>query len=239
MHGDLDKFRGRRMVLAGKVFRLREDLPLPEIAAKLKDFRREEAYDEDAFHASMVTEVKGLSLNGDTLQGIFSQDLIGYVSHHGERMPTPRTLETSFAFVRRGERVMLLVMERKFLANNIANKLSEVLFVTSGYITEASIPPEVLKSFHEQNPDDSKVVFFDDVDIPNVSKLSLYGSGLMNTALYNDYLSHGKIWYIVMTSKKSGNIVGITRNAAVTIFNRVDKANFLRYVVDEVFPLIK
>ena len=40
-------------------------------------------------------------------------------------------------------------MERKSLANNITNKLSEVILITTGYIIEASILPEILKTFHE------------------------------------------------------------------------------------------
>ena len=172
------------------------------------------------------------------LKGVFAQDIITYIFHHGERIPTPKTLEVSFAFVEQEARTLLVVMERKFLANNIANRLSEALFISSGYIIETSIPPEVLKGFHEKNPENTKIIFFDDVDIPNVSKLSLYGSGLMNTALYNDYSGHGSIWYIVVTSRKHGSIVGITRNSVVTIFNKMDKAEFLDYVIEEVFPLI-
>lgn len=225
--------------MAGKVFRLRENMSLSSIAAKLKNFKREELYDEDPIHTKLLTEIHSLFMKEGLLQGVFAQDIITYIFHHGERTPTPRTLEISFAFVEQKERTLLVVMERKFLANNIANRLSEALFITGGYITGASIPPEVLKDFHEKNPENTKIIFFDDVDIPNVNKLSLYGSGLMNTALYNDYCGHGKIWYIVMTSRKHGSIVGITRNAVVTIFNRVDKTEFLNYVIGEVFPLIQ
>lgn len=227
------------MVVAGKIFRLREKMDLSAIAAKLKSFKREESYDEDPIHVKLLTEIQSLALKESLLQGVFAQDIITYIFHHGERTPIPKTIETSFAFVEQKERILLVVMEKKMLANNIANRLSEALFITTGYVTEASISPEVLRNFHERNPEDTKITFFDDVDIPNVNKLSLYGSGLMNTALYNDYCSHGKIWYIVITSRKHGNIVGITRNAVVTIFNRVDKADFLNYVIDEVFPLIQ
>ena len=214
-------------------------MELSAIAAKLKSFKREESYDEDPIHVKLLTEIQNLALKESLLQGVFAQDIITYVFHHGERIPIPKTIETSFAFVEQKERTLLVAMEKKLLANNIANRLSEALSVTTGYVTEISISPEVLRNFHERNPEDTKIIFFDDVDIPNVNKLSLYGSGLMNTALYNDYCSHGKIWYIVITSRKHGNIVGITRNAVVTIFNRVDKTDFLNYVIDEVFPLIQ
>ena len=227
------------MVFAGKIFRLRQGLKLPDIQGKLKGFKKEEPFDEEPLHIGLLTEIYDLTLEKNSLKGVYAQDTVTYIYHHGERTPTPTTLEIPFAFFQEERRVMLVVMEKKLLANNIANRLSEALFVTSGYITEANIPPDVLKSFHEQNPEDTKVTFFDNVDIPNVNKLSLYGSGLMNTALYNDYCSRGKIWYIVMTSRKYDMIVGITRNAVVTIFNNVDQADYLDYVVKEVFPLIE
>ncbi|MFH0897217.1 MAG: hypothetical protein V1850_04120 [Candidatus Bathyarchaeota archaeon] len=125
------------------------------------------------------------------------------------------------------------------VSNNIANKLSEALFITSGYVSEARIAPDTLRNFHEQNPSNTKIIFFDDVDIPNISKFSLYGSELLNTALYNDYCSRGKIWYIVVTSKRGGNVVGITRNGVVTIFNNIDRNGYINYIISEAFPLIQ
>lgn len=227
------------MVSAGKVFRLREKMELSTIAAKLKNFRKEESFDEESLHTKLLTEINDLALKQDRVEGTYSEDKVFYVFHRGERMPIPRTIEVPFAFVKRDETILLIVMERKLVANNIANRLSEALFVTSGYITEVKIPPDVLRDFHEKNPENTKVIFFDDVDLPNISKLSLYGSELLNTALYNDYCSRGKIWYMVMTSKKSGNIVGITRNVVVTVFNNIDKSGYLSYIIDEVFPLIQ
>lgn len=227
------------MVLVGKIFRITENMKLPDIAYKLKNFRKEEPYNIDSSHFNLITEIHSLTLMKNQIQGVFAQDIITYIYHHGERIPTPTTIETTFAFVEQKERLFLVVMERKFLANNIANKLSEIIFITTGYITEASIQPEILKIFHEQNPENTKIIFFNDIDIPNINKLSLYGSGLINSTLYNDYCNHGKIWYIVITSKKQGNIVGITRDAVVTVFNRIDKTDFLSYVIDEISPLIK
>lgn len=227
------------MVSAGKVFKLREDLELPLIATKLKNFRREESFDEETLHTKLVTETRDLALKDNRLGGTYIEDRISYVFHHGAQVPVPRTLEVPIAFVKQKEMTLLIIMERKLIANNIANRLSEALFTTAGYITEARIAPETLRTFHEQNPSNTKIIFFDDVDIPNISKLSLYGSELLNTALYNDYCRRGKIWYIVVTSKKGGNVVGITRNSTVTIFNNIDREGFLNYVVGEVFPLIQ
>jgi hypothetical protein len=88
-----------------------------------------------------------------------------------------------------------------------------------------------------KNPEDTKITFFDNVDIPNVDKLSLYGPDLINTSLFVDYAKHGDLWYVVARSKAFGYVVGTTRDASVTIFNLTDKDKYLEYVHKEVYSL--
>jgi len=228
-----------RLVSAGKVFKLKEKTDFQSLAAKLKNLRKEEQYNEDNYNFSLQTEVRDLSLDDRVLRGVFSWDIITHIFHRGKNIPVPKTIEASFSFARKEEIMFLTIVEKKSLANNIANQLSEALFITAGNIVESKISPEVLRSFHESNPEDTKVIFFDDIDIPNINKLSLYGSALLNTSLYNDYCDHGQIWYLVFKSKKHGNIVGLTRDTVVTIFNQIEDSDFIDYVMDEIFPLVK
>ena len=72
-----------------------------------------------------------------------------------------------------------------------------------------------------------------------MDKLSLYGPDLNNTSLFGDYLKHGNLWYIVASSKQTGYVVGITRDASVTIFNLADKDKYIEYVTKEIYPLIQ
>ena len=51
-------------------------------------------------------------------------------------------------------------------------------------------------------------------------------------------MKHGNLWYVVARSKASGYVVGITRDASVTIFNLADKPKYLEYVTKEVYPII-
>jgi hypothetical protein len=132
----------------------------------------------------------------------------------------------------------LAVFEKKERANNVANQLSKILFLLPGRILEVRIEPDTIKKYHEEHMEDAKVLFFDDVDIPNISKLSLYGSGLANTALYSEYLTHGKLWYIVMRSKKFGYIVGFTRNGIVVSFTKIEIKDLSSFVKTEIFPLL-
>jgi len=226
------------MVLAGKVFIIKEDADLPTISGKLKGYRSEDEFAYGEQKVPLVTEVTGLALSPDALQGTFSHDVAFEVRHRDGSKLVTKTLDAPFLFARHGERIYLIVLEKKAMANNIANMMSKILFIAAGSIVEAKIEPKTLKRFHEQNPEDTKVMFFDGVDIPNINKLSLYGSGLADTALYNEYSSRGSIWYMVFKSRRYGIVVGVTRSSVVTAFSEVKEAEFLSYIKEEVFPLI-
>jgi len=225
------------MVVAGKIFKLSEPLSTPDIASKLEGYRTEEDYEEGDYKFTLVTEVVGLLSRGSMVKGVYSHDYVTQVFHRGKVIPTPRTVEAVVSFAQHGETTLLTIVEKKRLANFIANKLSEVLFEKMGIIVEARISPETLKEFHLKNREDTKIAFFDNVDIPNVNKLSLYGPDLINTSLFEDYGKHGDLWYVVARSKEYGYVVGITRDASVTIFNMAEKEKYLEYVTKEVYPL--
>jgi hypothetical protein len=225
------------MVVAGKIFRLSEPLSIAEIASRLEDYHTEESYEEGDYKFALVTEVVGLLPKENMLRGIYSHDYVLHVFHRGKVVSLPRTVEALFSFAQREGITFLAVVEKKRLANFIANKLSEILFEKMGGIVEARIPPEILKEFHLKNPEDTKITFFDNVDIPNVNKLSLYGPDLISTSLFEDYCKHGDLWYVVARSKEYGYVVGITRDASVTIFNLTEKERYLEYVAKEIYPL--
>jgi len=226
------------MVVAGKIFKLSEALEIAEIAARLDGYRKEEEFEEGDYNFPIVTEVAGLLPKGKTVSGVISHDYVIYVFHRGKTAPLPRTVEAMFSFAETEGKVFLVVVEKKRVANFIANKLSEILFEKTGAIVEARIPPETLREFHLKNKEDTKITFFDNVDIPNVDKLSLYGPDLINTSLFEDYTKHGDLWYVVARSKDTGYVVGITRDASVTIFNLAEKQKYIEYVSKEIYPVI-
>jgi len=226
------------MVVAGKVFRLSEALPIEELASKLQGYRTEEEYEEGEYRFKLVTEIVGLTTKNSNLRGIYSHDYIIHVFHRGKVVPLPRTIEAIFSFTELKDATLLTIVEKKRLANFIANKMSEIIFGKAGLIVEVRIPPETLRDFHLKNPEDTKITFFDNVDIPNINKLSLYGPDLINTTLFEDYCKHGDLWYIVTRAKKYGYVVGITRDSSVTVFNLTDKEKYLEFIEKEICPLV-
>jgi len=226
------------MVVAGKIFRFSEQLPMAEVAAKLDGYHTEEPYEEGDYNFTLVTEVAGLLPKENTLTGVYSHDYVMHVFHRGKTAPLPRTVEALFSFAQVADTTFLTIVEKKRVANFIANKLSEILFEKVGGVVEARIPPETLREFHLKNREDTKITFFDNVDIPNVDKLSLYGPDLINTSLFEDYTKHGDLWYVVARSKETGYVVGVTRDASVTIFNLAEKNKYVEYVTKEIYPII-
>ena len=226
------------MVVAGKIFRLVEPLSLAETASKLDGYRTEEPYEEGDYRFTLVAEVVGLLQKKNMLRGVYSHDHVINVFHRGKVMPMPRTVEALFSLAEQEDATLLTIVEKKRSANFMANKLSEIAFEKVGGIVEARISPETLSEFHLKNREDTKITFFDNVDIPNVNKLSLYGPDLINTSLFEDYSKHGDLWYVVTRSKEYGYVVGLTRDASATIFNVTDKEKYLEYVTKEIYPLI-
>ena len=226
------------MVLAGKVYRLAEELGLEGVEERLKGYRREEEFSEGDHRLELLTEVERLSRTSLGLEGVLSYDRVLWIPRRGEIVPTVRTYTAPFLFSTFRGQTLLVVVEKKHRADRLADLLSEILFEGVGGILEVRIPPENLQHYHEENPEGTKVVFFQDLDFPGIEKLSLYGESLSSTSAYDEMLGHGKIWYVVVTSKRYGYVVGVTGDGIVTVFSRCEVEDFLKYVVEEVFPLI-
>jgi len=233
------------MVLAVKVFEVKEKMELPLMARKLKDFREEEPYESGGKKLDLRTEILDLKMEGGSLTGIFSRDFVLSRYYRRGVVEVPVTEEVPFWIRPFRGRTFLAVLApskargvKKLLTNYVANKLSEVLFLKTGAIVEGRITHETLRELHESNPQATKLIWFDDVDIPNVGKVALAGSALADSRLYREYLEHGKIWYAVFEFKKYHMVVGITRNCVVTTFSRVELKDFLECVFGEILPLI-
>jgi len=226
------------MVTAGKVFKVAQSISLSDVMSKLKDFKTQEEYKEGDYKFTLVTEIMNLNLRENTVTGVYSHDYVLHVFHRGKIVPLPKTVEAMFTINQFKKQLFLTVVEKKRIANFIANKLSEIIFEKVGGIIEARIPPETLRGFHTKNPEDTKITFFDNVDIPNVDKLSLYGPDLVGTTLFDEYSKHGDLWYIVARAREYGYVVGVTRDASVVVFNLTDKNKYLEYVTKEIYPLI-
>lgn len=226
------------MVRPAKIFRIAEDTDLGFIARKLKDFREEEVYESNGREGQLITEVTDLETEDGTLYGVFTRDDLVSIYHRDGEIEVPKTRETKLVFQERKGEIFLAILEEKPKSNRIANELSEAIFLSAGKIVEAKIAEETLKELHESNPRATKVIYFDNVDIPDVGKLALYGPSLADSSLYQEYLDHGNIWYAVFEIKEKGITVGVTRNSVIVLFSKLETHEFIEFVLEDILPLV-
>jgi hypothetical protein len=235
------------MVLPAKIFEIKEETNFGLTLQKLKDFHEEEKYEtNDGKTFSLITEILDLTLRENLISAIFSADFMRSRYYRRQLVETPVTEEAAFWITRYQNRIFLIVVApsvargvKKLLSNHVANKLSKILFITPRAILETKIPNETLQTLHESNPKASRLIWFDQVDIPGVEKLCLAGSDLADTQLYQDYMAHGQIWYVVFEAQKRGITMGITRNSVVTLFSKTTKDELINYISEDLLPLIK
>lgn len=226
------------MVSPAKIFRIAEDADLGFIARKLNDFHEEEPYESGGQTFKLITEVTDLESEDGTLHGVYSHDTLISIYHRDGEVEVPETRETRLVFQERKGEIFLVVLDEKPKANRIANEVSEILFLKAGGIVEARIHEETLKELHESNPRATKVIYFDNVDIPDVGKLALYGSSLADSSLYQEYLDHGNIWYAVFEVQEKGIVVGVTRNSVVVLFSKLEPDEFIEFVLEDILSLV-
>lgn len=235
------------MVLPAKVFEIKEKVDPGVMLWKLKDFREEESCKTEAGeNLNLMTEILDLKSKEGVVEGVLSKDFIRRRFYRRSLVEAPVTEEAPFWIVSSKKRTFLVVEApsvargvKKLLTNYVANKLSKVLFINAQSILEVRMPHETLKELHESNPQATKLIWFDEVDIPGVEKLCLAGSGIVDTKLYHDYIEHGKIWYVVFETQKRGIMVGITRNCVVTLFSKSTTQEFINYIIEDFLKLIE
>ncbi len=235
------------MVLPVKVFEIKENVDFGLMVQKLKNFREEETFEaESGQQVSLVTEVLDLKVEGEVVSGVFSRDYVGARFYRRELVQTLGTEEAPFWIVPYSNRLFLIVLApsvargvKKLLTGTVANKISQILFIQVGAVVEVNITSETLRELHEANPAATKLIWFDNVDIPGVEKLCLAGSDVADTALYKEYLRHGQIWYVVFEAQRRGIVVGITRNCTVTLFSKSTINELIQYIQQDILKLIQ
>jgi len=226
------------MPLAAKIFEVRAEASLEEIAEKLNGYKMIEEREEDGEKFELITEIRDLDLKEDRLEGVFSRDKLIVVNQRGKQVPIIKTTDARIIFRRVEDLTLLTVVQEKHFANAVASLLSHHLFLSYRAITEARISPDVMREFHERNPEGTKVIYFDDLDFVDVDKLALYGDSLKGTSLYEEYLRHGKIYYLVYQVPGTGYVMGLTRNCVITAFTRIPYDEFIEYIDGVIVPLI-
>jgi hypothetical protein len=224
--------------LALKAFEVAEAQSFEEVAAKLKGYGVLEREEVDGREVEVGFRVARLELVEGELRGVFEESFVASVRYRDELLRVPVSVSTEFRFAEVAGGLYLIVAAKKARANRVAARLSAALAAgrKRGVIVEARIPEEEFRRLYEGRPEAVKVVVFTDVRLPDVGKLTLYGSQLASSGLYSEYLKLGSVWYAVFEAEE-GFVVGVTRNCIVTFFSKVEPEDAFRFVKERILPL--
>lgn len=224
------------MPTACKIFLYRENLSLEEIEKQLEGHIITELFEEGSIELELITDIINLKLGEEELSGLFRYDGIVHQSHRSGMQIYPKTTNAPFIFAKHEESVFLIVLAKKVVSNNVANALSKILHSELGAITEPVIPANALEEFYRAG-EATKVLFLEDIPIPNMNKLTLYGENVVQTDIHGQFVKQGSPHYVVFKTQ-DGWTVGVVDNGSVTMFSMVDVSTFERFIKDRIFPLI-
>ncbi len=226
------------MALAAKLFRLRSPVKPEILVQKLRDFRVER--EDPKTGQVLVEEIRNVEYSSGLLSASVLKDRPLVFRKRDEIVKTVRTLEVPFYVKFEEGRQLLLVMAKKRLANEVASDLSRVIYGIPGGVVEARLDHSKFRGYFEASMEGASVIYFDQVDLPNVDVLALYGESLRDSALYHEYLEHGKIWYVVVSlPSRNGLTVGVTRNSVITAFGRATPQELLEFAFGELPAMIE
>jgi hypothetical protein len=224
------------MPVSAKIFLYVEDLELPELHKRLKGWREVELYEVPDERFDLLTNIEELHYDEEELVGVYKYDRVAHHSWRGVDRWTPFTVEAPFLFTEQEGRRFVIILAPKDVANRAANMLSMILHEEQGTIVEPTIRSDSFNEFRG-GTEATKIMLFDDIEIPNMDKTTLYGDNVAQTDFYGNLVGIGRPRYMVGKTKKRGWTVGIVRDAAIVVFNTVDEGSFIEFLKDKILPM--
>ena len=225
------------MPVAGKIFLYLnpEDLTLEEVAEKLRAWSEEETFETPEDDYQLLANVEEVEYDKE-LRGIYMYDSVAIHHWRGVAKATPYTTEAPFLFTEQDGQRFLIILAPKNVANRVANRLSTIIHGAQGTIVEPVIRTDSFDEF-QAGTEATKIMLFDDIEIPNMNKATLYGDKVQQTDLFNNFVSIGRPWYMVAKTKQRGWTVGIVRDGAIVVFNTIEKSEFIEFLKEKIFPM--
>ncbi len=226
------------MPVSAKIFLQQEDESFEDMAEKLKGWREVETFEGDE-DFELLANIEEVGYDDEELQGTYLYDSVVQHFWRGTHSTTPFTTAAPFVFTEQDGQKFLIVMAPKRVANRVANKLSDIIYGVQGAIVEPVIRSDRFEKFQD-GTEATKIMLFDDIDIPNIDKATLYGGdggNVQQTNIYGDFVAHGRPWYMVAKTKAKGWTVGIVRDGTVVVFNTIDKEHFIEFLKEDIFPM--
>lgn len=223
---------------SGKLFKARSVGSPEEVYSKLDGYMTSDKFETELTNINLVTNIEDLQIHQDGVDGVFRYDYVATLINRNGVTEVPVTQDCPFRILwdeHDKALAWILVLVKKSNANRVAVSLGSIL---NADVREADIYSADMNAYITRNFK-TKIVLFDNMDLPGVNKNTIYGEELVQTTLFNEMSEHGTPKWIVTESELHGYTVGLGGDVGVTIYNNVENLEYINFVVKEILPLVK
>ncbi|RLE60221.1 MAG: hypothetical protein DRJ35_03870 [Thermoprotei archaeon] len=223
------------MARACKIFEVMEPLAPEEIYESLEGYSQLWEEEVDGRTVSVGFRVANIDHSGETVWGVVEESFISRMEFRGEEIRVPVSLTIEFSFIEYDKRQFLIVYAGKRRADRLAVRFSEILYDRRDVIVEVYIPPEKMRTLYLDKVGEVRIVILDNLRIPGLSKVTLFGKDLKDSDAFMDYLKKGRESYVVYRDEEG--VFGVSRMGQIIAFSRIDSETLESYLREKIIPL--
>lgn len=147
-----------------------------------------------------------------------------------------------FSFFSGEVKLFLTVFSNKYTSENVANKINYIFnrnadiphpMVFNQFISTAEI-----EQFLAGHPHTIKFCGWADLDFVGVSKSSLGGANVFQFGHAQIYDAHGRKSYVLLELNYNGWVIRVSEEGIVTFYTSIPRDVALRFIMDEIVPLL-
>ncbi len=212
-----------------------EPLAPEEIYESLEGYSQLWEEEVDGRTVSVGFRVANIDHSGETVWGVVEESFISRMEFRGEEIRVPVSLTIEFSFIEYDKRQFLIVYAGKRRADRLAVRFSEILYDRRDVIVEVYIPPEKMRTLYLDKVGEVRIVILDNLRIPGLSKVTLFGKDLKDSDAFMDYLKKGRESYVVYRDEEG--VFGVSRMGQIIAFSRIDSETLESYLREKIIPL--
>lgn len=212
-----------------------EPLAPEEIYESLEGYSQLWEEEIDGRTISVGFRVANIDHSGEAVWGVVEESFISRMEFRGEEIKVPVSLTIEFSFIEYDKRQFLIVYAGKRRADRLAVRFSEILYDRRDVIVEVYIPPEKMRSLYLDKVGEVRIVILDNLRIPGLSKITLFGKDLKDSDAFMDYLKKGRESYVVYRDEEG--VFGVSRMGQIIAFSRIDLETLESYLREKIIPL--
>ncbi len=218
-----------------KIYEVAEPLAPEEVYDSLNGYSQLWEEELDGRNVTVGFRVAELERGEDSVWGVAEESWITTTEFRGEELRIPVSSTISFTFIYEKQREFLLVYASKRLADRLAVRFSELLFDAPDRILEVYLPPEKMREVYSKGEVRSMII--DNLRLPGIRKVTLFGEDLKNARTVKTYLTRGKGRELYVVYRDEEGVFGISRTGQIVAFSRIALEDFEAYIREKILPL--